>query len=83
MSSQFASLPCGSGMYVHDYKQTFGLITAASVGVSFEIIYIVACIPVARQRPRNKQLYNGRYKAAAHKQQQRNGVFFSVHAEML
>jgi hypothetical protein len=30
---------------------------------------IAACRHVARQRPRNKQLYNNRYYAAAHKQQ--------------
>jgi hypothetical protein len=61
MPSQFAGLPCGLGMYAHDYKQASGLITAASLGVSFEIMYIEACIPIARQRLRNKQLYNGRY----------------------
>jgi hypothetical protein len=35
----------------------------------------VACIPVAMQRLLSKQLYNGRYKAAARNQQQRNAVF--------
>jgi hypothetical protein len=42
----------------------------------------VACIPVARQRPRNK-LDNGRYYAMARKQKQWKGVFCAVCAEML
>jgi hypothetical protein len=43
----------------------------------------VACRSVTRQRPRNKLLDNGRYYAAARKQQQRNGVFCPDRAEML
>jgi hypothetical protein len=43
---------------------------------------IVPCLSFARQRPRNKQLYNGRYYAVARKQQQKNGVFFAVRGGM-
>jgi hypothetical protein len=52
----------------------------------FTLLFILdseACRPVARQRPRNKQIYNGRYQTAAHKQQQRKGVSCGVRAEML
>jgi hypothetical protein len=38
--------------------------------------------PVARQRPRNKQLYNTHYYTAARKEQQRNDVFCVVRAEI-
>jgi hypothetical protein len=43
----------------------------------------VAYRHVVRQRPRNKQLYNGRYYAAARKQQERTGVFCAVRADIL
>jgi hypothetical protein len=43
----------------------------------------MACRLVARQRPRNRQLYNGRSWAAARKEQQRNDVFCAVLAEIL
>jgi hypothetical protein len=51
----------------------------------FEVLaaVTVACRPVARQRPQNKQLYNCRYQRAVRKQQQRNGVYCAVRAEML
>jgi hypothetical protein len=45
--------------------------------------HVVACRPVARQRPRNKQLDDGRYYATVRKQQQNNGVFCVVRADML
>jgi hypothetical protein len=38
--------------------------------------------PVSRERTRNKQLYNGRYYAAARKQQ-RNSAFCVVRTDML
>jgi hypothetical protein len=47
------------------------------------VVPTVACRPVARKRPRNKQLYRDRYQAAAGKQQHRNGVFCAVSADML
>jgi hypothetical protein len=34
-------------MYIHDYKQTSCLINAGSLGVSFEIMHIAACGPIA------------------------------------
>jgi hypothetical protein len=42
--------------------------------------YTVTCRTVARQRSRNKQIV---VYATAHKQQQRNGVFCAVRAQML
>jgi hypothetical protein len=44
---------------------------------------IVACRPVAKQRPRNEQLDNVSYYATARKLQQSSGVFCAVRAEML
>jgi hypothetical protein len=58
-------------------------------------LYIAACRPVTRQRPRNKLLYNNRFQVKApptdtnstRRRQQfhwkRDGVFYGVHAEML
>jgi hypothetical protein len=44
---------------------------------------IATCSPVARQWPRNKQLYNDRYQAAAPEQQQMNGIYSALRVEML
>jgi hypothetical protein len=65
------------------YSTSLRHCTQLSTGEVYLILHTMASRSVVRQQARKKQLYNGRYYAAICKQQQRNGVFGEVSAEML